>query len=510
MTNLNTSDPNWLSTPLQKIVNKIDNLSDKNPYNKFAILLTTGAFCPIHEGHIEMMELAKKELEDQGICVLGGYLSPANDEYVKYKCKNTAISASHRIVLCNQKIAKNDWLMVDKWESYYNDKDIYFTYVIKRLKRYISKHIKKIRNIDLYYVFGADNADFVFDFTKEGRCICIQRPSYENNFQKISSNSCITKNIRIILSKYSTSRPNKSSSSMKIPDLKERPLYPDMSYLIRDEGNITIENWTHNRQISGLSKARENLLKNLKLLIKEIFYDPNRQYNLTIQTLKVNEQYKFFKKNTKNTKNISLDLYCKDKYVIDVSREFAISDNQENAEKIIPRPNKESLSRQIKKIPAGKYVLIDDDAASRYTLSKIRKMLLGKNIKIKSTLLLSRINNLKKINIFDVIDFRDFLIGSRDGGLVVTLPNGKIVRSPYTLPYVSNITRAKIPPSKDMFFSIKIWELNKKFFKSLNPPILLKETDKSFQQLMKYIGFKSNTPMENICDWHLQRLKNFN
>jgi hypothetical protein len=109
-------------------------------------------------------------------------------------------------------------------------------------------------------------------------------------------------------------------------------------------------------------------------------------------------------------------------------------------------------------------------------------------------------------NILDIVDFRDLIVGAKHGGLVCSLPNGKICRVPYMLPYVSLITRAKIPPSKELELSKKLWQLNTHFFKTIKHTIILKEADPFFQNLMKYIGFDENTSMHDICYWHLTRL----
>lgn len=66
-----------LTTPF----NKLKKEYDKKP----VVLLTTGGFYPIHDGHINMMEKAKEYLEKNGYSVLGGYLSPCNNIYTNTK-----------------------------------------------------------------------------------------------------------------------------------------------------------------------------------------------------------------------------------------------------------------------------------------------------------------------------------------------------------------------------------------------------------------------------------------
>jgi hypothetical protein len=116
------------------------------------------------------------------------------------------------------------------------------------------------------------------------------------------------------------------------------------------------------------------------------------------------------------------------------------------------------------------------------------------------------VHNIDNLPVFDIVDFRDFIVGSRDGGLVVSLPDGFIARAPYMSPYVSLVTRAKIPASSEIDLSIRLWEMNEKFFEGIKPTVKLKDADKYFQRLMKYIGFKASTPLCDICAWHKKRL----
>ena len=46
---------------------------------KNIILVTTGGFSPIHEGHLHTLNIAKKELEKKGYHIAGGYLSPSHE-----------------------------------------------------------------------------------------------------------------------------------------------------------------------------------------------------------------------------------------------------------------------------------------------------------------------------------------------------------------------------------------------------------------------------------------------
>ena len=64
---------NLLTTPFNKIKDNIKKINEIKNNDKFIVLLSTGGFNPIHKDHINMMELAKYELETKGYNVVGGY-----------------------------------------------------------------------------------------------------------------------------------------------------------------------------------------------------------------------------------------------------------------------------------------------------------------------------------------------------------------------------------------------------------------------------------------------------
>ncbi|CAJ1971515.1 unnamed protein product [Sphenostylis stenocarpa] len=79
----------------------------------YVILVATGSFNPPTFMHLRMFELARDSLNSNGYCVIGGYLSPVNDEYKK----KGLISAKHRIQLCQLACKSSDFVMVDQWEA---------------------------------------------------------------------------------------------------------------------------------------------------------------------------------------------------------------------------------------------------------------------------------------------------------------------------------------------------------------------------------------------------------
>ena len=269
-------------------------------------------------------------------------------------------------------------------------------------------------------------------------------------------------------------------------------------YVIRDEGLTPFMKYEKYVKSEVIEGARQEALKELVMLLKQAFHN-----QLQIKTINMQEQLKCGEKELKDKNTISLDTYYKGTFNIQTSRMFEISDLQDKYISLIGRLGHETIEKQIQEIKDGNYILVDDDSATGKTIEEIMTKL-PERINIEQIYLLASMLNEK---IFDIVDFRDFIIGAENGGLVVRLPNDEVARAPYVLPYVCLKTRATIEATKEMDFSIKVWEINKKFYEKIGNHICLKDTDKGFQKLMKYIGFKDDTKLVDICVWHIERLK---
>jgi hypothetical protein len=125
------------------------------------------------------------------------------------------------------------------------------------------------------------------------------------------------------------------------------------------------------------------------------------------------------------------------------------------------------------------------------------------------TLRNTQVADQKQFTKYDCADVRDFLIGSKAAGLVVRLPGGKIARAPYILPYVYPSSRVGLPAKVDESFSLAIWELNLKFFNSLNNSLLVKDSTLEFQELAYHLGFDPSDTLSNLCAWHLNKFNAF-
>ena len=73
--------------------------------------------------HIRLLELAKNyfELCDKNKKVIGGFIIPSNDNYVRNKLKKDFIPLKHRINMTKILIQNNDWLECLDWDMNYGE-----------------------------------------------------------------------------------------------------------------------------------------------------------------------------------------------------------------------------------------------------------------------------------------------------------------------------------------------------------------------------------------------------
>lgn len=476
-----------LTTPFDKLKKNVNDLN--NPI----VLLSTGGFYPIHEGHIKMMEEAKRVLSNDGYDVIGGYLSLSHDDYIS--TKPYYISDQYeRINEGREYLKNNDWLMIDPWESIYVRTPINFTDVIERLKKYLQKYIDK--RIKVAYIFGGDNVEFMYCFEKDGIAVCLNRDGYNELFSKtikIKNNNMYfidNNNSSSLLS----SRYIRKNQSKKIISYKDAG-----NYLIRNESLLPLSILIQDDNKELLQKLQEEFLNKFMRLLSNCF-DNKIFIKVINMEFQLKNAYDYLQKQS----TINLDSYFRGTYNLEVSRLFNVSSYQDKYIKLIGRLGNETIEEQVKKIKSGSYILVDDDSVTGRTLNSIKQRL-PKDVVISGTYLLANSINEK---VFDVVDLRDFIIGIKNSGLVVKLPNGTYTRAPYVMPYVNLTTRASIPPSKEREFSISIWQMNKEFYQKYNKNFKLKNTDPNFITLMNYIGFSNEDTMVDICQWHINKLSN--
>jgi hypothetical protein len=210
---------------------------------------------------------------------------------------------------------------------------------------------------------------------------------------------------------------------------------------------------------------------------------------------------------------ISLDACIDGDYSLALSRRFNVTSGERHAG-LFPRPGTAPLEDQITAIPPGSYLLMDDDIATGKTIREVCK-LLPKEIRVEGVLSVQELCEEKPLHtvecsgsgaLVEAGDVRDFLVGSRDGGLVARLPSGAVARVPYLLPYAQNSQRMSLPIEEERAFSIAVWELNRAFFKSLPVAMTIGDCPAAFQTLAREVGFSLADTMAEFCSWHSEQL----
>lgn len=139
------------------------------------VLLSTGAFSPIHRGHLQMMHQARDICAQRGQTVVGGVLSAGHDQYVRQKYGGSAFyPIGLRLSWMRQSIADlaDPWLCVGHWEGLCAPVSLNFTDVCAHL-------CTRLNHWDIgakvVYVFGSDNVGFAYAFKEHNEYVCVDR-----------------------------------------------------------------------------------------------------------------------------------------------------------------------------------------------------------------------------------------------------------------------------------------------------------------------------------------------
>ena len=430
-----------LCTPLCHIMNSFKN------EKKSIILISSGALCPIHDGHIEMIRLAKVQMESLGFNVLGGYISPDHDRYVSRKNTHESISSIERVQLTSEKIWEHDfgsWLAVDPWYALFNNCDVNFTDLCARTKLYIEKYIKS--EVSICYVCGSDNGDFslAFENQKDYYAVVVNRPNHTESYKTELSNVFVL-----------DSTVNLSSTMMR-----------------------------KSHEYKTLNK------KSLKLRRDDtpaIPLDIFNKYFDNIELIDYNEQLKKFNKLRGNV--ISLDPLIRGKNYIQTSRIYDVFGHQKHGQFIA---NDYCLDTN------KKYHLYDDDIYTGETMRRVSQDLKENDIEIES--FISFNNSDSKTH--EVLDNRDFIIFSEHdekNGLVSGINH---IRLPYVYPFVDPLLRCSI--TSPLEFSIDIWQFNLEINKDSGMVLY----DSNQFELFSMLGFDGDMPVMDICSYYINFLTN--
>ncbi len=275
-----SGDPDWLTTSFKKVLEGIKNAPTQGD-KPLVVLLTTGAFAPVHAGHIEIMEAAHDHLSKAGYSVVGGYIAPAHDDYVATKGDGAdKWTSDARLKNLEKALESHPWLDVDPWMCRYAQTDLNFTDVIVRLEAYLKKHLPQDKKVEVAYVFGGDHAEHARTFLKKGMGVCVSnRAGFEDSLTTMEAELAPAKD-RVFFVKM----PNKDYSSRDIrvgkqPALeikmdtsaqqKNEPSQP--SYLVRDDINWAASTWAPKLKAEDVEKAKDDFRSGLESAFKKAF-----------------------------------------------------------------------------------------------------------------------------------------------------------------------------------------------------------------------------------------------
>ena len=514
-------DVRFLTTPLAKIRNAIQRHGHA-PLSRMAVLVTSGAFCPIHTGHLEMMASAKREAERRGWVVVGGFFAPDHDGYVVVKCGEQALSAADRVHLAQVATEESEWLAVDPWAALYLDRAVNYTDIVRRLSRYLRCHLNQ--ELDVLFVCGGDNHGFSKAFVDQGHLIVVPRVGATLPTE-LYVHASASDRIMIAEKHLPNQIASRSVRQGQWDDLSpgllrefrrcvRRETVRSVRILVRDEEEWSVVPWIE-RVGDSVEYARSCFAGSLTEVIAESFRSGHPHASVAVSTISLGHQRGIVRRmiDTFAIPTISLDACIEGHYSIALSRQFEVTGG-ERCEGLFPRPGEADVLTQLEAIPSGAYVLMDDDIATGKTIRALRE-LLPSRIEIQGVLSAQEVyskESLKTVesdetsDFVDVVDLRDFLVGSREGGLVVRLPNGEIARAPYLLPYVQNNRRMSLPRGEELRFSRAVWELNRRFFQSLPVPLTVADCPEAFRNLATSIGFTPESLLSDLCQWHLEQL----
>jgi nicotinic acid mononucleotide adenylyltransferase len=452
-------DVRWLCTPLP-----VRAVSGAHP----VVLLSTGGFCPIHAGHLEMMERARAAASAAGCDVLAGYLSPGHDAYVRLKCGEAAIPASERLAACAAAIADRAWLYVDPWEALHRRVAVNYTDVAARLRAYLRAHVDP--RVEVLYVCGGDNARFAQAFVADGGCVVVGRPGAEA--EQAHWRAQLAGNPRILWAEGDR---------------------PEASRAIRAAGRRGVGARRIVMRVEDARAVRTLARTQPRAITAAWFAAFQGELGALLAAHASLRHVALGAPGPRDT--ISLDPMLPSAYPIAISRCYALGGYQRLG--YTARPGARPLPEQIAAIPPGDYTLADDDAMTGGTLDAVRA-LLPAAVRVRAVHLAIAHDGDE-----DVVDGRDFLLGADDAGLVVQLPRGVLGRAPYVLPYVDPAVRCSIPPPHARAFSIAVWELNERVLAATG----LRVRDLPAPAGALFAALGSERALADVCRWHIARLR---
>lgn len=438
--------------------------------DKVFILLNTGSYAPAHEGHIAQMKSAyawvKKNYPEFNIKMI---LSPSHDKYTLTKTEdikpwniNARVDRLYELMKKDNDLTPENFGL-DLWEGCICEYPVNFTDVIV-------KFMKDLSNLNyeykIGYVFGSDLEEFINPFVYLDKplkekvfAFCVRRDGYDTKINKKDTNIIYLD----VPKEYSAMASRKIRKEVPV---KERAFYTEdmigSYYGVRADNELALKEWVkkYPSETCLINEAYDEFLTSLCGIFEKF---------TGVKSLKIdlNVQCEIVEKLDKKDNIINLDIGTNHltKHKVDYTRLFIPASDQLYTLNMSIRP--EVLKSEIIcNIAPGEYAFMDDDIASGRTFVNISNKLKRHGV------IFNKKYNLMKLyfekmgldyNLFDIVDGKDFLLGSYSGGLLCEI-DAKEVRLPYFMSFINLYTRASIKPSLWLDFQKEIDLLNKKFF----------------------------------------------
>ena len=473
-------DIDWLCTPLP-------------PRRAFGArplaLVTTGGFCPIHAGHVAMLEAARAAAQAAGYDVIAGYLAPDHDEYVRQKCGVEAIPASVRLSQCAAAAESHGWLSVDPWACLHRPGAVNYTDVVARLRRYLRAHWDE--RVDVFYACGGDNARFAGAFLRDAGIVVVSRPGFEPEYMRWRERCAERDNVLFCEARCELSSRQLRSGAfrdvaerrvlLRLEDERAAGAVPASAWRVFQTALVAeFERFAGVRGVveGGEGVSDRAVVSGAGISDRAVVGGGGGGGGLGGGPLGV----------------ISLDVMRPAEQNLALSRLFALGGYQVLGH--VARPGSPPLPEQLAAIPSGEYILRDDDSASGGTL-RAALAALPPRLRVRDTELALEVEPGE-----DVVDSRDFLLGAAAAGLVVQLPNGAIGRAPYVLPYVDPAARCNVPPALSRTFSRRVWQLNAEIHATTG----LRVRDLPPPTRATFFQHDPDRSLTSLAEWHAERI----
>lgn len=475
----------FMSAPYPLVKRLHEEATKEAPGMRQAVVVSTGSYDPLHEGHMESIVRAKEYIEASGKAkVIAGFMSPSHDSYVRRKNPGGIVDFQrvheNTVYVENAQYNKpQQWIFHENWEALGINLAVNFTDVVIYIDGMLKAHVGN--DIDVYYVFGGDNAAFGLTFSHNDdsmvKGICVGRPGY-------AIDPAIAEQIEESTTLFYTEGFN-GMSSTQIRAMRGEPVFPEESeepelpFVIRDDTYRSAQ-WMEPILSETVLRDRCNtFMSTLETEFNKAFAD--------VKVLDVEDQLKetesYLTANFADRKILSCDVYFQGDKTLRASRLFDIASSQEHG-KTCHYACPEILEEKDEQ----EYVFVDDDIVSGFFLSEVKK-------KFNITDAVSMADLSLGGDYLDIVDSRDFLVGALNGGLMMDaeIP----FRAPYLAPFVDMIARMSMPAPKIREFNIAIWNANAEFYRGTG--LTVADLPKEQSAFLKTMGFENNESIVDIC-----------